>query len=78
MNYNELKEMGIVEERTAEIAEVIALVTRAERDLSHEQAPAGQGRRMGLRGGIPGHGAVGPGADPVRGLPAERIAQGHA
>src|SRR3970040_1048782 len=34
MNYNELKEMGIVEERTAEIAEVIALVTRAERDLS--------------------------------------------
>ena len=33
MNYNELKEMGIVEERTAEIAEVIALVTRAERDL---------------------------------------------
>jgi uncharacterized protein (UPF0332 family) len=34
MNYNELKEMGIVEERTAEIAEVIALVTRAERDLA--------------------------------------------
>jgi uncharacterized protein (UPF0332 family) len=34
MNYNALKEMGIVEERTAEIAEVIALVTRAERDLS--------------------------------------------
>jgi uncharacterized protein (UPF0332 family) len=34
MNYNELKELGIVEERTAEIAEVIALVTRAERDLS--------------------------------------------
>jgi uncharacterized protein (UPF0332 family) len=34
MNYSELKEMGIVEERTAEIAEVIALVTRAERDLS--------------------------------------------
>ncbi len=33
MNYSELKEMGIVEERTAEIAEVIALVTRAERDL---------------------------------------------
>jgi len=34
MNYNALKELGIVEERTAEIAEVIALVTRAERDLS--------------------------------------------
>ncbi len=34
MNYNTLKEMGIVEERTAEIAEVISLVTRAERDLS--------------------------------------------
>ena len=34
MNYKELKEMGIVEERTAEIAEVIALVTRAERDLA--------------------------------------------
>jgi uncharacterized protein (UPF0332 family) len=34
MNYNELKEMGIVEERTADIAEVIALVTRAERDLA--------------------------------------------
>jgi uncharacterized protein (UPF0332 family) len=34
MNYNELKELGIVEERTAEIAEVIALITRAERDLS--------------------------------------------
>ena len=33
MNYNELKEMGIVEERTAEIAEIIALVMRAERDL---------------------------------------------
>jgi len=34
MTYNELKEMGIVEERTAEIAEVISLVTRAERDLA--------------------------------------------
>ncbi len=34
MSYEELKEMGIVEERTAEIAEVIALVTRAERDLT--------------------------------------------
>lgn len=34
MNYKELKEMGIVEERTADIAEVIALVTRAERDLA--------------------------------------------
>jgi uncharacterized protein (UPF0332 family) len=34
MNYNALKELGIVEERTAEIAEVISLVTRAERDLS--------------------------------------------
>jgi uncharacterized protein (UPF0332 family) len=34
MNYNELKEMGIVEERTAEIAEVISLVTRAERDVA--------------------------------------------
>jgi uncharacterized protein (UPF0332 family) len=34
MNYKELKEMGIVEERPAEISEVIALVTRAERDLA--------------------------------------------
>jgi uncharacterized protein (UPF0332 family) len=34
MSYNALKELGIVEERTAEIAEVIALVTRAERDLA--------------------------------------------
>lgn len=34
MNYSELTEMGIVEERTAEITEVIALVTRAERDLA--------------------------------------------
>jgi uncharacterized protein (UPF0332 family) len=34
MNYKELKEMGIVEERSAEIAEVISLVTRAERDLA--------------------------------------------
>ena len=34
MNYKELREMGIVEERPAEIAEVIALVTRAERDLA--------------------------------------------
>jgi len=34
MNYKELREMGIVEERTAEIAEVISLVTRAERDLA--------------------------------------------
>jgi uncharacterized protein (UPF0332 family) len=37
MNYNELKEMGSVEERTAEITEVIALVTRAERDLATSQ-----------------------------------------
>ena len=37
MSYSELKEMGIVEERTAEIAEVIALVTRAERDLATSQ-----------------------------------------
>ncbi len=34
MNYDALKAMGIVEERTTEIAEVIALVTRAERDLT--------------------------------------------
>lgn len=34
MSYSTLKDMGIVEERTAEIAEVIALVTRAERDLA--------------------------------------------
>jgi len=34
MNYNTLKEMGIVEERTAEIAEIIELVSRAERDLA--------------------------------------------
>ncbi len=33
MNYNALKEMGIVEERTAEITEVVGLYTRAERDL---------------------------------------------
>lgn len=34
MTYEALKEMGIVEERAAEITEIIALVTRAERDLS--------------------------------------------
>ncbi|HXY62734.1 MAG TPA: HEPN domain-containing protein [Nitrospirota bacterium] len=34
MNYNSLKEMGIVEERTAEIAEIVELVSRAERDLA--------------------------------------------
>jgi len=34
MSYESLKEMGIVEERAAEITEIIALVTRAERDLS--------------------------------------------
>jgi uncharacterized protein (UPF0332 family) len=34
MNYSELKEMGIIEERAAEIAEVISLLTRAERDLA--------------------------------------------
>jgi uncharacterized protein (UPF0332 family) len=34
MNYNALKEMGVVEERTAEIAEIIELVSRAERDLA--------------------------------------------
>ncbi len=34
MAYEALKEMGIVEERAAEITEIIALVTRAERDLS--------------------------------------------
>jgi uncharacterized protein (UPF0332 family) len=34
MAYEALKEMGIVEERSAEITEIIALVTRAERDLS--------------------------------------------
>lgn len=34
MIYKELNELGIVEERAADIAEVIALVTRAERDLA--------------------------------------------
>lgn len=34
MTYEALKEMGIVEERTAEITEIIALVMRAERDLT--------------------------------------------
>ncbi|HEX9020072.1 MAG TPA: HEPN domain-containing protein [Nitrospirota bacterium] len=33
MNYSGLRETGIVEERTAEAAEIIALVRRAERDL---------------------------------------------
>ncbi len=33
MNYSKLKELGIVEERMAETAEVIGLYTRAERDL---------------------------------------------
>ncbi|HXY61899.1 MAG TPA: HEPN domain-containing protein [Nitrospirota bacterium] len=33
MTYESLKETGIVEERPAEISEIIALVTRAERDL---------------------------------------------
>ena len=34
MTYEALKEMGIVEERAPEITEIIALVTRAERDLT--------------------------------------------
>jgi len=34
MTYESLKELGIVEERPAEITEIIALITRAERDLS--------------------------------------------
>jgi len=34
MIYSELKESGLVEERTADISEVIALVTRAERDVA--------------------------------------------
>jgi uncharacterized protein (UPF0332 family) len=34
MNYKELKDSGLVEERTAEIVEVLALVARAERDLA--------------------------------------------
>jgi uncharacterized protein (UPF0332 family) len=34
MTYETLKEMGIVEERAPEITEIIALVTRAERDLT--------------------------------------------
>ncbi len=34
MIYSELKESGMVEERAADISEVIALVTRAERDLA--------------------------------------------
>ncbi len=34
MTYERLKNLGIVEERSSEISEVIALVTRAERDLA--------------------------------------------
>ena len=34
MDYKELKEMGMLEERVAETVEVIGLITRAERDLS--------------------------------------------
>lgn len=34
MTYEALKDMGIVEERPPEITEIIALVTRADRDLS--------------------------------------------
>ena len=34
MTYESLKEMGVVEERVPEISEIIALVTRAERDLA--------------------------------------------
>jgi uncharacterized protein (UPF0332 family) len=34
MTYEALKELGVVEEKTAEITEIVALVTRAERDLS--------------------------------------------
>src|SRR5512140_541537 len=34
MTYEALKEMGIVEERAPEITEIIALVTRADRDLA--------------------------------------------
>ncbi len=33
MNYSQLKETGIVEERAAEVSEIIALVTRVDRDL---------------------------------------------
>lgn len=33
MNYNTLKEMGIVEEGTAEISEIVDLIRRAERDV---------------------------------------------
>jgi uncharacterized protein (UPF0332 family) len=42
MSYSRLKEMGIVEERTAEIAEIIALVTRAERDLETSKLLSGK------------------------------------
>ncbi|MFA5073147.1 MAG: HEPN domain-containing protein [Nitrospirota bacterium] len=34
MIYSQLKEMGIVEERPAEISEIMGLITRAERDLA--------------------------------------------
>ena len=34
MTYEALKEMGIVDERPSEITEIIALMTRAERDLA--------------------------------------------
>ena len=33
MNYNSLKDMGIVEERTAEISEIVDLIRQAERDI---------------------------------------------
>jgi len=42
MNYNQLKQLGIVEERVAEISEIIALVTRAERDLETGQLLCGK------------------------------------
>lgn len=42
MNYSQLKEMGVVEERAAEIAEIIALVARAERDLETSRLLSGK------------------------------------
>ncbi len=34
MDYSTLKDMGILEERVPEVAEIVALMTRAERDLA--------------------------------------------
>ena len=77
MNYNELKELGIVEERTAEIAEVIALVTRAERDLSTSRLLQDKDEEWAFAAAYQAMARSARALDPVRGVQAQGIAQGH-